>query len=331
MSAAHSQLQEAAKLLLESENVLIFTHQRPDGDALGSSFGLKYFLESSGKKAEVFIPGTIPHRHTKLFSGYLSGITKEQFALFDTFVSVDCANPARLGAPEFLTIEELKTKRFINIDHHGGNSMESSFFNLVSATTASCCELLVKIMCASEIAIPEKCATPLLTGMMTDTGCFRFSNTSADTMRHAAILLERGAELEKIVNAVFFSKPLNQMRFENELMREHLKFASENRIAHAYIPPELAKKHEFNIKEDEGLIDLLREIDGVIIAMLLYEGPGGIKISMRSKDSRYPVGPVARTFNGGGHELAAGATFAGSIEEAEKAVVSCLSALFKQI
>ena len=320
---------QAAKLLQESEKVLIFTHQRPDGDALGSSFGLKYFLESTGKKAVVFIPGAIPHRHTKLFSGFISALTPEELNTFDTFVSVDCANPARLGAPEYLTIEELRQKHYINIDHHKGNSMESGFFNLVSGETASCSELLVKILCAADIKVPEVCATPLLTGMMTDTGCFRFSNTSADTMRNAAILLERGAELEKIVNAVFFSKPLNQVRFENELMREHLKFAAEGRIAYAFIPPELAKKYEFNIKEDEGLIDLLREIDGVIIAMLLYAGPGGIKISMRSKDSAFPVGPVARFFNGGGHELAAGATFEGSAGEAEIAVVEKLSQLFE--
>lgn len=323
------ELQQAAALLQGSEKLLIFTHQRPDGDALGSSFGLKFFLESLGKEAVVFIPGAIPHRHTKLFSGYVSELSQAQLDAFDTFVSVDCANPARLGAPEFLTIETLRTRRFINIDHHKGNSMESGFFNLVSGETASCCELLVKIITATGFAIPERCATPLLTGMMTDTGCFRFSNTSPDTMRHAALLLEAGAELEKIVNAVFFSKPLNQVRFENELMKEHLKFAADNKIAYAYIPPELAQKYAFNIKEDEGLIDLFREIDGVVIAMLLYEGPGGIKISMRSKESRYPVGPVARSFNGGGHDLAAGATFEGSACDAEKALVEALSRLFE--
>ncbi len=323
------ELQQAAALLQGSEKLLIFTHQRPDGDALGSSFGLKFFLESLGKEAVVFIPSAIPHRHTKLFSGYVSELSEAQLDAFDTFVSVDCANPARLGAPEFLTIETLRTRRFINIDHHKGNSMESGFFNLVSGETASCCELLVKIITAAGFAIPERCATPLLTGMMTDTGCFRFSNTSPDTMRYAALLLEAGAELEKIVNAVFFSKPLNQVRFENELMKEHLKFAADNKIAYAFIPPELAQKHAFNIKEDEGLIDLLREIDGVVIAMLLYEGPGGIKISMRSKESRYPVGPVARSFNGGGHDLAAGATFEGSACDAEKALVEKLSRLFE--
>lgn len=323
------ELQQAAALLQASEKVLIFTHQRPDGDALGSSFGLKFFLESLGKEALVFIPGAIPHRHTKLFSGYAEELSEKDLSTFDTIVSVDCANPARLGAPEFLTIEDLRNKRFINIDHHKGNSMESGFFNLVSGETASCSELLVKIICAAGITIPESCATPLLTGMMTDTGCFRFSNTTPDTMRHAALLLERGAELEKIVNAVFFSKPLNQVQFENELMKDHLKFAAAGKIAYAYIPPELAQKYAFNIKEDEGLIDLLREIDGVVVAMLLYEGPGGVKISMRSKDSSFPVGPVARAFNGGGHELAAGATFEGSACEAEKALVKALSRLFE--
>ena len=112
-------------------------------------------------------------------------------------------------------------------------------------------------------------------------------------------------------------------------MTEHLKLAADNRIAYAVIPPELTEKYNFNLKEDEGLIDLFREIDGVVIAMLIYHGAGSIKISMRSKDSRYPVGPVARFFNGGGHELAAGATFEGTPEEAEKALLGALCQLFE--
>ena len=328
MSCSSEMMCQAADVLLASEKVLIFTHQRPDGDALGSSFGLKYFLEEKGKKAEVFIPGTIPHRHTKLFSGYLSSLTQEEMSTFDTFAAVDCANPARLGAPESVTIETLRNKRFINLDHHSGNSMESGFFNLVSPDSSSCCELLVNIITAAGLKIPEKCASPFLTGMMTDTGSFRFSNTDAHALRTAALLLEAGAQLEPIVNAVFFSKPVSQVRFENELMKDHLKFASNGKIAYTVIPPGLAAKHNFNIKEDEGLIDLLREIDGVIIAVLLYQGSDGIKISMRSKDSAYPVGPVARFFNGGGHELAAGATFAGSAAEAEEALLARLNALF---
>ena len=330
MSCSPEMMSQGAELLLTSEKALIFTHQRPDGDALGSSFGLKYFLEAKGKKAEVFIPGAIPHRHTKLFSGHLSSVTQEEFSTFDTFIAVDCANPGRLGAPEFAPIELLRKKRFINIDHHGGNSLESEFFNLVSPQSSSCCELLVNMICASGSEIPEKCASFFLTGMMTDTGCFRFSNTNGHTLRTAAALFDAGAELEPIVNAIFFSKPLAQVRFENELMSDYLKFAAEGKIAYAVIPRELTEKHNFNIKEDEGLIDLFREIDGVIIAVLFYHdlGPGAIKISMRSKDSSYPVAPIARAFNGGGHALAAGATFEGSAAEAEAAVIAKLAALF---
>ena len=329
---ALQELQQAADVLLGSERTVIFTHRRPDGDALGSSFGLKYFLESLGKSADVFIPDPIPHRHTKLFSGHLDHLEKETMEKYDTIVSVDCANPERLGAPEFLTVELLRTKRFINIDHHRGNSIASGFFNLVSPESASCSELLVNIITASEASLPEKCATPFLTGMMTDTGCFRFSNTDGDTMRTAAVLLEKGAELERIVNAVFFSKPLSQVRFENELMSRHLKLAADGRIAYAMIPEELTRKYDFNIKEDEGLIDLFREIDGVIIAMLIYQGSDGkIKLSMRSKDGNYPVGPVARCFGGGGHDMAAGATVdTADPAEAEAQILPALCRLFPE-
>lgn len=314
-------LQQSAKLLLESSRVLIFAHCRPDGDALGSSFGLKTFLESVGKEAEVFTPGAIPLRHSKIFSGALTEMTEEEFRSFDTIVAVDCANPARLGAPSFLDIDALRKMRFINIDHHGGNSMESGFFNLVSPDSSSCCELLVQILTSCGAKLSKETATYFLTGMMTDTGCFRFSNTDAETLRTAALLFDSGAELEKIVNAVFFSKPLSQTRFESELMNEHLCIASEGRIAYAFIHESLLKKHNFDLKEDEGIIDLLREIDGVTVAILFHRTQDGVKVSMRSKDRSFPVGPVARSFGGGGHELAAGATVDASDEEAVRLVV----------
>ena len=317
----------AAELLAASRRVLIFTHLRPDGDALGASFGLRSFLTERGKSAEIFLPDAMPPRHAKLFSGELRHVTREELDSFDTFVSLDCANPARLGLPEFLTVDALRQRRFINLDHHQGNSLASGFFDLVSPESASCCELLVRILLESGAELSPGCATAFLAGMMTDTGCFRFSNTDAVTMRTAAELLERGAELERIVNALFFSKPLRQTRFENELMTTCLKLAANDRIAYAFIPEALLKKYDFDLREDEGLIDLLREIDGVVVAMLLHRGKDGVKISMRSKDPRFPVGPVARSLGGGGHEMAAGATVAGSDEEAESLILGKLCAM----
>ena len=99
MSCSPDEMCAGVKQLLDSNKVLIFTHQRPDGDALGSSFGLKYFLEAQGKSACVFIPGSIPHRHTKLFQGYLSEMTQEEFDSFDTIVAVHEQHPHYVISP----------------------------------------------------------------------------------------------------------------------------------------------------------------------------------------------------------------------------------------
>lgn len=318
---------QAAELLRASQRSLIFTHLRPDGDALGSSFGLQETLRKMGFEAEVFLPGPLPNRHAKLFSGQLTAVAPEELATFDTFIALDCANPPRLGKPECLSMEELRGKRFINIDHHRANSLESGFFDLVSPDSASCCEVLTRIFLESGAEITSRAATCFLAGMMTDTGCFRFANTGGGTLREAAELLDRGAELEKIVNALFFSKPLNQVRFENELMNSCLRLSAGGRIASAFIPRALLDKYDFDLREDEGLIDLLREIDGVVFAVLFHRGPDGVKVSLRSKDHAFPVGPLARSFGGGGHDMAAGATLDLPDAEAEAVILEKLTAL----
>ena len=319
---------QAAELLRTSRRSLIFTHLRPDGDALGSAFGLQETLRRMGLEAEVFLPGPLPDRHGKLFSGQLTAVAPEELKGFDTFIALDCANPPRLGIPECLSMEELRKLRFINIDHHRGNSLGSGFFDLVSPDSASCCEVLTKVFLECRAEITPRAATCFLAGMMTDTGSFRFANTDGGTLRTAAELLDRGAELEKIVNALFFSKPLNQVRFENELMNSCLRLSAGGRIASAFIPRALLDKYDFDLREDEGLIDLLREIDGVVFAVLFHRGPDGVKVSLRSKDRAFPVGPVARRFGGGGHDMASGATLDLPDGEAEAAVLAELTALF---
>jgi len=318
---------QAAELLRASRRSLIFTHLRPDGDALGSSFGLQAVLLDQGIQAEVFLPGPLPDRHAKLFSGQLTAVAPEALANYDTFIAVDCANPPRLGKPECLSMEELRGKRFINIDHHRANSLGSGFFELVSPESASCCEVLTHVFLESGMHIPRRAATFLLAGMMTDTGCFRFANTNGATLREAAELLDRGAELERIVNALFFSKPLNQVRFENELMSSCLRLSAGGRIASAFIPRALLDKYDFDLREDEGLIDLLREIDGVVFAVLFHRSSDGVKVSLRSKDRAFPVGPTARSFGGGGHDMAAGATLDLPDAEAEAVILERLTSL----
>ena len=288
-------------------NFLIFTHVRPDGDALGSSFGLRDALRASGKGADVVIPCEMPDRYRKFFVGAKTSVTPEEAKSYDRILILDCATFERVERGNFEISESDIT--VLNLDHHRGNTTcNIADVSYVDPEASSTCQLAFMLADQCGLNISKTAATSILIGMMTDTGNFRFSNTTGDTLRCAASLIDAGAELESAVNTIYFSKSMRQRNFETDMVSNALKFVSNDRIAYAYISDEMLAKHNFSLKEDEGIIDILREIDSVIIAVLIHKKDGAFKLSMRSKDRRYPVRPVAQEFGGGGHDLASGAT-----------------------
>jgi phosphoesterase RecJ-like protein len=159
----------------------------------------------------------------------------------------------------------------------------------------------------------------LYLGIITDTGSFKFTNTTSNTFKTASYLLTKGVDLTKLNNAAYFSKKFNQLKFEAEMINNYLKCDLDGRYAHAIIPQELFDKYNFNMKDGETVIEYLREIDTAIIAVLIYPKDTAVKVSLRSKNPAYPVGPIARKFDGGGHEMAAGITFENhTFEEVDK-------------
>ena len=299
---------ELVERFRNAKRVLFATHERPDGDALGSTFGMRACLRAAGREAEVLIPGELPHRYRRLCREARRELSPVALDGFDLVASFDCANVARLSLPVGITIEILRERNFVNLDHHAGNNIEAGVNNVVP-TASSTSFLASRLAVACGIALTPEAATLFLAGIMTDTGCFRFANTDPATLRQAAKLLEAGANLETISNEVFFSKPRNYAAFEADLMANHLRFGCGGRFAYANITPELLAAHDFDLREDEGVIDLLRELDGVVVAMLVHRNSAGAyKVSLRSKERRFPVGPLARSHGGGGHDLAAGLT-----------------------
>ena len=179
--------QEIINKLLAAENVLLLTHQRPDGDALGSTFGMKEFLRSNGVAAEVLIPdGALPRRYTRMFTGYLSQVTAAELDKFDCILALDCANPERLGSGEDFNAADLRKRNFLCIDHHEGNSL-SAVSSWISPQSGSTCQMVMEIIDMLDMPTTMAGATFLLTGMMTDTGCFCFSNTTGSALRAAAL------------------------------------------------------------------------------------------------------------------------------------------------
>lgn len=165
----------------------------------------------------------------------------------------------------------------------------------------------------------------MMLGIITDSGCFRFDNTTPRALRIAASLLEAGADHHNIIADAFFSKPFNMAMFESELFCTELRTAHEGKTAWVVIPQRLLKKYAVDIRNTETLIEGIRGIRGVQVAALIKatENPGIFKISLRSKSADISVGRIARRLNGGGHEMAAGGTiFAKSPDEAEEILLN---------
>lgn len=287
--------------LFEATRILILTHVRPDGDALGSAFGMRSWLQENGKNAVVFLAEAPPDCYKNICQGALIA-TAVDYRDFDTVVILDCGDDSRICCPPTGLPPAEKS---VNIDHHTGNNV-SAQYSLVAKEFSSTCEICAAVALHDSRKISAETATFFYLGMMTDTGCFKFSNTNGRVMRMAADLLDAGVELEKLVNAVYFSSPLKRLQLESDIVSNHLKMAFDNRFAYAYISDELLAKHNFDIKESENIIDIIRSIDSVITAALIYRKGGAFKISLRSKDSRFPILGIAKHFGGGGHPLAGG-------------------------
>ena len=333
MSNKGLSIPEAAKLLLDHDHILILTHERPDGDAFGSALGMQEFLrDCCGKHAEAYLPAPPASRYTALVGSYKQTLCPEELKNYDLILLLDCANRARIASGPLVdgkTLPELDAPPMLNVDHHVGNDIDARW-NLVIPDAAAASQI------AAEIAFEFNCgdklrpcpATLWLLGILTDTGAFRFTNTIGSTLRVAADLLDRGANLEKVVNASYYSKPLKQQRFEVELLKTQETLALDGQYIYAYIPEELFRKYDFDMRDGEGLIDLLREVEGARVVALFYRKGDAFKVSLRSKDLRCPVGPLARSLGGGGHEMAAGITLVGmDHREVEKLLLEKVAVL----
>lgn len=325
---------EAAKLLLEHDRILILTHERPDCDAFGSALGMQEFLrDCCGKHAETYLPSPPASRYSALVGSYKETLSPEELANYDLILLLDCANRERIASGPLVdgkTLPEREAPPMLNVDHHAGNNIDARW-NLVIPDAAAASQIAAEIaLAAGHCRIEPRPATLWLLGIVTDTGAFRFTNTVGHTLRVAAELLDRGADLEGVVNASYFSKPLNQQRFETELLETQEKVALDGQYVYAYIPDELFRKHQFDMRDGEGVIDLLREVAGTRIAALFYRKGDAFKVSLRSKDLRFPVGPLARSLGGGGHQMAAGITLTGTTPEGvERLLLEKVAALLK--
>ncbi len=296
------------------DNFCILTHLKPDGDTLGSSAALCRGLRRMGKTAHVLKNPQVTAQYRFLHEG----ICCESFEEGMTAVSVDVASE-NLFHQEF---QKLIPEIALKIDHHGtGNDFAP--MALVDSSSASCGEIIFDLLCELGVSMDQATAEAVYTAAATDTGCFRYSNTTAHTLRTAAACLEAGADTYPINKALFETTRLCRLKLDAYLA-EHIEFFADGKIALALLPLEV--EQQCGVAEDDmqNVSNFARNIEGVQLAVTFRtDSDGSTKLSVRSAPG-YNAAEVCAELGGGGHAAAAGARIPENQTEAREKVLKIL-------
>ena len=303
----------AAELLMQRDNITLLCHRRPDGDTVGSAFALYYALKTLGKEVRVLCADPLPKLYDYLYPGYKPG--RILYEPVEYVVAVDVATAGMLGSLE----ERYGTMVDLCIDHHPSNSDYAAQTCLWSEAGA-CAEPVAAIIKAIGLPVSGRIAECIYTGLATDTGGFRYSNTSAGSMRLAAEIMESGVDTALLNTRIFESESKAKVLAEAAMMSA-LQFYADDRIA--VMPVTLAVRAATGVtgEELEDVAGIPRKIEGVLLGSTIKEHEDECHVSLRSKE---PVNAdeIAKVFGGGGHRFAAGCTIKASVEEAAGLLVA---------
>ena len=303
---------DAAAWLLGHDNFCILTHVRPDGDTMGSASALCVGLRQLGKTAHLL--------HNEGASPFLDkcqlGLTKLWPEEGDTLVTVDVA-AKRMLPDAWLCLQD---RMELRIDHH--SSADSFTPNeLVDSSAAACGEIVYDLLMAMGVEMTKEIAWRLYIAISTDTGCFRYANTSANTYRVAAACAETGADLYPITQELFDTTSVSELKLQNWMV-DHATFLCDGHAAVCAIPREL--EESVSAEDLEGISGFLRSIEGVKISATIRQTETGCKMSVRAVPG-FDAAAVCKKFGGGGHKGAAGAGLNVGLEEAVRLACEALT------
>jgi phosphoesterase RecJ-like protein len=309
-------LKPASQLVQSAQQPLLICHVAPDGDAVGSLMGLGRALRQMGKDPILACVDPIPAKFNYIPN--VETIVREISDPFDLIISLDCSDLERLG--RFTQMQAFESTPLLNIDHHLTN-LNYGDVNLVDIRASSTAEVVLGLLEYMAIPIDTELATCLLTGIVTDTRGFRTSNVTVQVMEAALRLMSAGASLPYIAQHSLDCRPTTALL----LWRESLSSLQiEDRIAWTTISQTMRQAAGYLGNGDAGLVSFLISADDADVAVVFVERePGRIEVSLRSVPG-YDVAQVALQFGGGGHALAAGCSFFGSLEEAQTQILTAL-------
>ena len=312
-------VEQILESLRDARTVCIVGHIRPDGDCIGSQLGLALALESAGKEVTVWNEDVVPDKLRFLDPD--KRIRKPASGRqFDVVVATDCAAFDRLGrCSEHIT----ERGRFINIDHHASNTKYADL-NWVSPREPSTGELIFDLCQWAGWKITRQMANCLFTAVSTDTGSFQYATTTPETLQTAASLVESGAELGRICQEVYQSYPLTRVKLLRHVYSK-FRLTHSDRTCYFWLRRRDYTYAGASTEESEGLIDHIRAIDGVEVALAFEEvTEDQTRVSLRSKNPHVDVAAIAQSFGGGGHKAAAGARITGNPVGVQRRLLSAV-------
>lgn len=303
-------LESAAKTLLSKDKILVLTHRSPDGDTIGSGYALAMALRKLGKSVKVDCTDPFPEK----YSYFTDKLEKLEFDE-EFVVSVDIADTKLLGEK----LSDYADKIDLCIDHHGSNTKYAKEY-YVEASAAAAAQVIAKLIRLMNVEFDKDIANAIYTGITTDTGCFRYTNVTAETHRIAADMIDCGAESGMINRLMFETKSRSRLEIERRVM-DSIQFYLDGRCAIAYATIDMMKESGAVDSDMEGVSSLPRQIEGVMAGITLREKNNGkFKVSVRTTDE-LDASAICANFGGGGHKAAAGCMITGTLNEAIEQII----------
>jgi phosphoesterase RecJ-like protein len=310
---------EIAAALRAAKRIAVLSHVRPDGDALGSQLALGISLRQLGKEVAIWNEDGMLEKYSFMPCAELLVRPPAAPQEFDLGVALDTAVQNRLGKAG----EAVRAPTWINIDHHPTNPRYGDL-NYIEPNAPATGQILYELLALQDLPINVEIAENLFVAISTDTGSFQYPNTTAHTFEIAAELVNCGVKVGRVSQLLYENYPRRRI----ELLREVLatmRFEASGKVASFSLSLAVAAKLGVKPEDNEGLIDHLRAIRGVVVAVFFEELPEGkVRVSMRSKSEAADVAAIAHRFGGGGHVLAAGARLRGTLPEVEARLMQAI-------
>ena len=309
-------LHQVVGLIESKRRFAITSHIRPDGDSLGSSLGLFWLLRALDKEVEVIMRDAVPHAYEKLPGAEMVRVTPRVDRQYDAVFVIECSDITRPG------LLDLEKQLVVNIDHHSTTALFGDI-NWIDSTASAVGEMIYNLCKALGVRVTREIAECVYTALITDTGSFHYSNTSERTFKVASELVRAGVKPAKVSQNVFANYPWSKIELMSGVLSTVRRDAS-GRVAWLVQTQEAQERANATDEDGDGFVNYPMSCGDVEACAFFKEtAPGVYRVSLRLKCD-VNVARIAERFGGGGHRNAAGCTFKGTWEEAERDVVSQL-------